>query len=453
MQKNEELILNITDVTADGSGVGKYEGMAVFVPLTAIGDTVKIKILKVKKNYAFGKVMEVINPSEDRIEPDCPVFNKCGGCVYRHISYNAECKLKENKVKEAIRRIGGVDMLPQPIMYGQRVDKYRNKAQFPVSQEGRVGFYAFHSHRIIPCSDCALQPSVFKEILKTCEKWIIDNNISIYNENIHSGLLRHIYLRIAEKTDEIMLTLVINGNSVPHISELVEVLTENYSQIKSIQININKADTNVILGDKCEVVYGEPYINDILCGVKVRLSPLSFYQVNRDMAEMLYEKAAQYVLPKDKNILDLYCGAGTIGLSMAREAKSIIGVEIVSEAIEDAKFNAEQNGITNARFICADASNAAKTLAKEKIQIDAVIVDPPRKGCSEELINTICNEFSPERVVYVSCDCATLARDVKIFGTLGYSLKEYTPCDLFARTAHVETVALICRDVDLRFLF
>ena len=443
MQKNDEIILSITDVTNEGSGVGKYEGMAIFVPLTAVGDKARIKILKVKKNYAFGKLIELCEPSVHRVTPDCPVFNQCGGCVYRHISYEAELDLKTSKVYEVIKRIGGVDLAPQTILCGN-TDRYRNKAQFPVNQEGKAGFYAFHSHRIIPCCDCMLQPTEFTEIIKICEKWIIENNISIYSEDSGKGLLRHIYLRKAELTGEIMVTFVINGDSLPFTDMLVLALTDYLGEdLKSVQLNINKENTNVILGNKCKIVYGEGYITDILCDVKVRLSALSFYQVNRDMAERLYKKAAEYAEPEGKNILDLYCGAGTIGLSMARAAKSIIGVEIIPEAVRDAEFNAKLNGIENARFICADAAKAAEDLAKENIKADVVIVDPPRKGCSADLIDTIANKFSPERVVYVSCDPATLARDIKIFDEMGYKLIEYTPCDLFPRTSHVETVALL----------
>ena len=445
MRKNDEIILNITDVTNEGSGVGKHDGMAIFVPLTAVGDTVNVKILKVKKTYAFGKVIGILTPSQNRIEPDCTVFNKCGGCVYRHISYKSECELKQNRVRETVKRIGGVDLESESILYSENTDGYRNKAQFPVDSSGKAGFYAFHSHRIIPCAECKLQPKIFGKIVSALEEWIIGNNVSIYDEFCHKGLLRHLYLRIGEKTNEIMLTLVINGENLPYLDELIKRITNDFPQVKSIQLNINKKDTNVILGDKCICVFGENYITDILCGVKVRLSPLSFYQVNREMAEVLYNKAKEYAKPKGKNVLDLYCGAGTIGLSMADEAENIIGVEIVSEAIEDAKFNAKNNGIDNARFICADATVAAAKLSKVGIKTDVVIVDPPRKGCTEELINTIANDFKPERVVYVSCDVATLARDIKIFESLGYKLTEYTPVDLFPRTAHVETVALLVR--------
>lgn len=447
MQKNQEYILDIEAVSNDGSGIGRVDGMAVFVPLTAVGDRAKVKILKAKKTYAYGKLISLIKPSKNRIDNDCGAFTKCGGCVYRHIIYEAEKAIKQNAVYENIKRIGGVDMKPQPIIC-DIPDRYRNKAQYPISPDYSAGFYAFHSHRIIPCEDCLLQPQIFSKITDAVTAWAKEKDISIYNETENAGFLRHIYIRKASKTGEIMVCLVINGDFLPESDDLVEKLKNICGEnLKSVQININKKETNVILGDKCKTVYGEDYITDILCGVKIRLSPLSFYQVNHTMAEKLYEKAREYACPKGKNIMDLYCGAGTIGLSMAKDAKSIIGVEIIPEAIEDAKHNAKINGIENARFICADATAAAKQLEKEGVTCDVVIVDPPRKGCSAEVINTITQSFKPKDVVYVSCDSATLSRDIKLFGENGYALKEYTPCDLFPRTSHVETVALLVRTV------
>ncbi len=452
MQKNDEIILDITDVTNEGSGVGKYEGMAVFVPLTAVGDTVRVKILKVKKSYCFGKLMEIINPSENRIENDCPIFNQCGGCVYRHISYQSECEIKQEKVRQAILRIGGVDLEPKHIISADKPDRYRNKAQFPVGEGGALGFYAFHSHRIVKCEGCALEPEIFDKIISNVSLFIKEKNISCYNEESDTGLLRHIYLRIAEATGEIMVCAVINGDKLPHSDAFVALLQAVCGEnLKSVQLNINKKKTNVILGEECRVIFGEKYITDILCGVKVRLSPLSFYQVNRGSAEKLYKKAAEYADCENKTVLDLYCGAGTIGLSLADKAKKIIGAEIVPEAIKDARFNAELNNIENAEFICADAAAAAKELAGRGITPDVVIVDPPRKGCSAELIDTIANDFNPERVVYVSCDPATLARDIKIFTENGYSLIEYTPADMFPRTAHVECVALLKHHINSIF--
>lgn len=431
-------------MTAEGSGVGKYDGMAIFVPLTAVGDTARVKILKVKKSYAFGKLTEITEPSPDRTENDCPSFSQCGGCVYRHISYEAECRIKSDKVYEAIKRIGGVDMPPREIIKSDRTEHYRNKAQYPIAADGSAGFFAFHSHRIVKCPHCALQPEIFSQITAACTEWIKNNNISVYNEETHTGLLRHIYIRIAEKTQEIAVFAVINGKSLPcsddFISRIRSVCGE---KVKSIGININTDKTNVILGEKCRVLYGDEYITDILCGVKVRLSPLSFYQVNRATAEKLYKKAAEYAEPDGKTLLDLYCGAGTIGLSMAGRAKKIIGAEIVPQAVEDARFNAKLNEIGNAEFICNDASGAAAELAKKGIKPDVIIVDPPRKGCSADLIGTVAEDFKPERAVYVSCDPATLARDIKIFAEKGYTLKEYTPVDMFPRTSHVECVCLL----------
>lgn len=443
MKKNDEIILNITDYTVEGSGVGKYEGMAVFVPLTATGDTARVKILKVKKAYAFGKLIETTKKSNCRTENDCSAFSRCGGCAFRHISYEAELKAKELRAYETVKRIGGVDLKPQPIIFDKE-NRYRNKAQYPISQEGKVGFFATHSHRIIPCGDCLLQPEVFKDITEKIEKWIEYYKISIYNEEEHKGLLRHIFIRLAEATGEIMVALVINGESLPFDRELILALKNTVGEkVKSIQININTRDTNVIMGEKCVTLYGTDYITDILCGVKIRLSPLSFYQVNRVMAEKLYLKVAEYGEVENKTVLDLYCGAGTIGLSLARKAKKVIGVEIVPEAIKDAKFNAKANNIENAEFYCDDATSFAE---KTSLKPDVVIVDPPRKGLTAELIQTITEKYSPERVVYVSCDVGTFARDIKKFGEKGYRLAEYTPADLFPKTAHCENIAKLIKE-------
>ena len=446
MQKNDKIVLTITDLTSDGSGVGRYEGMAVFVPMTAVGDTALVHIVKVKKNYAYGKLESIIKASDDRCENDCSVFKRCGGCVYRHITYSAECRLKQNHVENCIKRIGGIDINANPIIPAVSQYRYRNKAQFPLSENGKTGFFANHSHNIIECDDCLLQPLEFAKISQIVSLWISKFNISIYNESQHKGILRHLYLRKAEKTGEIMVVIVANSDQVPQVDNLVDALLKEFSAIiKSIILNVNTEDTNVILGKKCITVYGQDYITDVLCDVKINISALSFYQVNHDMTEILYKKAREYACPKDKTVLDLYCGAGTIGLSMANEAKNIIGVEIIPDAIKNAKGNAKNNNINNARFICADATEAAKQLAEEGLSPNVVILDPPRKGCDEEVLRTVANNFAPEKIVYVSCDPATLARDCKIFETLGYKLMEYTPVDLFPRTGHVETVALLGR--------
>ena len=446
MQKNDEIEIEITDMTDEGSGIGRFDGMAVFVPGTAVGDMAFVRVLKVKKTYAFGKLLKIIAPSPDRTENDCPSFPRCGGCVYRHISYSAELRIKYSRVYETVKRIGGVDLKPREIIKSDSPDRYRNKAQYPVAEDGALGFYSFHSHRIAPLNGCALQPEIFDKIAAVITEWVRENGVSVYNEQSHRGLLRHIYIRLAEKTGEIMVVAVVNGENLPFAEDLINrLLSVCGESLKSVQLNINCEKTNVILGDKCKVLYGGEYITDILCGVKLRLSPLSFYQVNRATAEKLYKKAAEYAAPDGKVILDLYCGAGSIGLSMANRAKQIIGAEIVPEAVGDARFNAKLNGIENAEFICADAAKAAKELSERGISPDAVILDPPRKGCSPELIGTVAEAFSPERVVYVSCDPATLARDIKLFSQKGYSLTGYTLVDMFPRTAHVETVVQLVR--------
>ena len=447
MKKNDIIPLKITAMSSEGSGIGRYEGLAVFVPQTAIGDELKVKILKVKSNCAFGKIEDILSYGEGRCDPDCEVFSKCGGCVYRHISYEEELEIKRQRVADAVKRIGGIDMEPKEIVSDKKINGYRNKAQYPVAQDGSVGFFANHSHRIIPSDTCRLQPDEFSRIAQIFSYWMYTSGNPPYIEETGRGLVRHLYIRKAMVTGEIMVCLVINGDKVVAAQRLIDDLKEELGEsLKTVVLNINKKKTNVILSTECVNIYGDGYIYDYLCGVKIRINPLSFYQVNRDMAEKLYEKAKKYAKPQGKTVIDLYCGAGTIGLSMAGQAKSIIGVEIIPEAIEDAKFNAEQNGIENTEFICGDATEAAKTLAVRKIKPDVVIVDPPRKGCSEDLLNTISKDFCPETLVYVSCDPATLARDLKILDTLGYTLKEYTPFDLFPRTSHVETVALLKRE-------
>lgn len=448
MKKNEIIELEITDITHEGSGIGHHNGIAVFVPLTAVGDKIRAHILKAKKNYAFAKAEEIIIPSKHRIKTDCGVFSRCGGCVFRHINYQSECELKQNRAMQTMKRIGKVDIEPQPIIYAADPDRYRNKAMYPVAASGELGFYSHHSHRVISCGDCLLHPQLFYKAGTVFTDFVKKHNISVYSEQSHSGLLRHFYIRHGKQTGEIMVCVVINGNDLPYKDKLIENLKITLGdKLKSVILNINTKKTNVVLGDKNICLYGNEYIYDILCGVKVRISPHSFYQVNHDMAERLYQKAAEYAQPENKNILDLYCGAGTIGLSMAKKAKSIIGVEVVEAAVHDAETNAKENGFLNTRFICGDATLAAKQLKQENISADVVILDPPRKGCEEVLLHTVAKDFAPERIVYVSCDVATLARDTAILENLEYKLQEYTPVDLFPRTAHCETVALFIKGV------
>ncbi len=448
IKKNDRINLKIESCSANGSGVGRHNGMAIFVPATAVGDEISAHILKVKKNYAFAKVDSVISPSADRIAPECPVYLKCGGCVFSHMTYDAEKKIKAEHVAECFRRIGGISPEFEPIIGGETDSRYRNKAQYPVAYENgeiKTGFYSPHSHRVIHCPDCLLQPAEFEGILGVFADFIKENGISVYDETNHSGLLRHIYIRKGSASGEIMVCAVINGKKLPNSDKLVDALVKKEPSIRSIILNINTKDTNVILGDKCRTLWGEDYITDILCGLRFRISPLSFYQVNRNQAERLYNKAAEYAsLTGSETVMDLYCGAGTIGLSMASKAKEIIGVEIVPEAVEDAKVNAKINSINNARFICGDAAKAAEILKNEGVRPDVIILDPPRKGCSPDMLKTAA-EMNPDRIVYVSCDPATLARDCGIFSELGYTAVKATPVDMFPRTGHVETVCLLSK--------
>lgn len=451
LSKNDIIKLNITSASSEGSGIGKTDdGQVVFVPNSAIGDELMVRVLKVKKNCVYGKIEEIVAASKKRIEPDCPYFTKCGGCVLRHISYDEELRYKSQKVYDALTRIGKAkDFEFENIIPCENINNYRNKAQLPigVDKENNIlmGFYAFHSHRIIDCESCNLQPKIFTAVMDITRKFISENNVSIYNETTHKGSLRHLYIRYAEVTKELMVCYVVNGKGLENENGLVKVLKENLPCLKSVIINTNKKDTNVVLGNKNRVIFGQGYITDELCSMKFRISPFSFWQVNRAQAERLYTKAAEFAdLKPNEVLLDFYCGTGTIGLTMARKCKSLYGIEIVEDAIKDAKINAEINDIHNANFICSDSAKAALTFREQNITPDVVILDPPRKGCSKELVNSVA-QMNPDRIVYVSCDPATLARDILYFSELGYSLKKAAPCDMFPRTYHVECVVLMTR--------
>ena len=448
LRKNQDIEIEITGITTEGSGVGHYDGIAVFVPNTATGDVIDCHIIKTKKNYAVGKIKSIIKASKSRIIPDCEVFSRCGGCAFRHINYTAECEMKKQRVVDAFARLSHIEISPEEIIKSGRENRYRNKAQYPVRLENgkiNIGFFAQNSHRVIDCDDCMLQPKEFGKIVAVFRNWIEKNNISVYNEETHKGLLRHIYIRKAFVTNQVMVCAVINGHNLPKKDDLIVSLLKCADNIASITVNENTNDSNVILGKKCYTIWGSDFIEDILCGVKVRISPLSFYQVNRDQAENLYNKACEYAqLSENDTLLDLYCGAGTIGLSMAKKVKKLIGVEIIPEAIEDAKINAELNGIDNAEFICGDAPEAAKILAERGIKPDVIIVDPPRKGCAADLLDTI-DGMNPKRLVYISCDPATLARDCAILKEKGFEVQKVTPVDMFPKTSHIECVCVLSR--------
>lgn len=450
LKKNELHEIEITGMTAEGNGVGRVEGIAVFVPGAAAGDRLRIRILKTAKTYAVGKLEEILTPSKDRIESDCPVSLQCGGCAYRHITYSEELHAKETRVRDALVRIGGMQNPEiQPIVGSQNVNGYRNKAQIPLGKDKQgnliAGFFANHSHRIVPCTHCALQPKPFEQALVAFLEWANQSGESVYDETTHKGKLRHLYLRVAQGTGEVMVCVVVNGNGLKGEESLVTLLRERVDGLKSVLINNNREDTNVVLGRRFRTVWGQDFITDKMYGLQFRISPMSFYQVNHDQAEKLYALANDYAgLTGKETVLDLYCGTGTIGLSMASRAGRVIGVEVVEQAVENARGNAKLNQIENAEFLCMEANEAAQQLTQRGENPDVVVLDPPRKGCTPELIHTVAG-MSPPRVVYVSCDSATLARDLKLFQELGYATGPITPVDLFPRTKHVETVILMTR--------
>ena len=453
LQKNQILTLRIERLSSDGSGVAhSADGEAVFVPGTAPGDEARVRIVKDCGRYAFGILDELLTPSPDRIPVDCPVAGPCGGCSLRHLDYAAELRAKQESVLDAFRRIGGLEVPVLDILPSPEVDRYRNKVQFPVGVDKNgvpcIGFYAGRTHRIVPCPDCKLQPGVLNEIGNALCAFFAQQGIRPYDEQSGKGLVRHIFLRRGAHSGQIMVCLVCTRAKLPHAEQLCTALQEQFPAISTILLNVNAKNTNVILGGENHILYGPGYIEDTLCGVPVRLGPLSFYQVNTLAAERLYGVAAQYAqLTSDDALLDLYCGMGTIGLSMADQCRELIGVEIVPEAIESAKANAARMGETVAaksRFFCADAGQAATQLAAEGLHPDIVMLDPPRKGCDEATLSAVVR-MAPRRVVYVSCNPATAARDAAWLEKNGYHAEKVQPVDLFPRTKHVEAVLLLTK--------
>ena len=453
LQKNQILTLRVERLSSDGSGVAhSADGEAVFVPGTAPGDEARVRIVKDCGRYAFGILDELLTPSPDRIPVDCPVAGPCGGCSLRHLDYAAELRAKQESVLDAFRRIGGLEVPVLDILPSPEVDRYRNKVQFPVGVDKNgapcIGFYAGRTHRIVPCPDCKLQPGVLNEIGNALCAFFAQQDIRPYDEQSGKGLVRHIFLRRGAHSGQIMVCLVCTRAKLPHAEQLCTALREQFPAISTILLNVNAKNTNVILGGENHILYGPGYIEDTLCGVPVRLGPLSFYQVNTLAAERLYGVAAQYAqLTPDDALLDLYCGMGTIGLSMADQCRELIGVEIVPEAIESAKANAARMGkavAAKSRFFCADAGQAATQLAAEGLHPDIVMLDPPRKGCDEATLSAVVR-MAPRRVVYVSCNPATAARDAAWLEKNGYHAEKVQPVDLFPRTKHVETVVLLSK--------
>ena len=453
LQKNQILTLRIERLSSDGSGVAhSADGEAVFVPGTAPGDEARVRIVKDCGRYAFGILDELLTPSPDRIPVDCPVAGPCGGCSLRHLDYAAELRAKQESVLDAFRRIGGLEVPVLDILPSPDADRYRNKVQFPVGIDKNgvpcIGFYAGRTHRIVPCPDCKLQPSVLNEIGNALCAFFAQQGIRPYDEQSGKGLVRHIFLRRGAHSGQIMVCLVCTRAKLPHAEQLCTALRGQFPAISTILLNVNAKNTNVILGSENHILYGPGYIEDTLCGVPVRLGPLSFYQVNTLAAERLYGVAAQYAqLTPDDTLLDLYCGMGTIGLSMAEQCRELIGVEIVPEAIESAKANAARMGeavAAKSRFFCADAGQAATQLAAEGLHPDIVMLDPPRKGCDEATLSAVVR-MAPRRVVYVSCNPATAARDAAWLEKNGYHTEKVQPVDLFPRTKHCECVIALSK--------
>ena len=460
MQKNDLVTVAIEDIGVGGEGIGKVDGYTLFIKDAIIGDVVEAKIVKAKKNYGYARLMNIVTPSENRIEkPACPMARRCGGCQIQEMKYGAQLSFKEGKVRGNLERIGEVpaellDKVMQPIVGMEEPFHYRNKAQFPIGtdKEGHIitGFYAGRTHSIIPNTDCTLGVAVNQKILEIILHFMENNHISAYDEEKHKGLVRHVLIRYGFKTDEIMVCLVMNGEKLPHAEKLVDKLCE-ISGMTSITISVNKAKTNVIMGNEIKLLWGQTYITDYIGNVKYQISPLSFYQVNPVQTEKLYGLALDYAdLNGNETVWDLYCGIGTISLFLAQNAKQVYGVEIVPQAIDDARNNAKINDITNAEFYVGKAEEVLPEYYREyqeshggeTAHADVIVVDPPRKGCEESLLQTIV-DMQPERVVYVSCDSATLARDVKFLRESGYELKKITPVDQFPNTVHVETVVLL----------
>ena len=453
--KNREYEITIEDITLSGEGVGRIDGYALFVKDALAGDRIIAKVTKVRKNYGFGRLMKIIEPSPDRVDAPCPVAKSCGGCTLMAMSYEKQLEFKTNLIRNNLSRIGGItDICVPPVIGMENPYRYRNKAQFPVGLDKNgcivTGFYAGRTHTIIPCDDCLIGSDVNAVILAKIKEHMLKYNIKPYDEDSHTGLIRHILIRIGAATGQIMVCIIINGRSLPGENELVKTL-QNLSfsgdrKIASILLNFNSERTNVIMGDECRLLWGTSYIEDYIGDVRYRISAQSFYQVNPAQTKVLYDLALEYAgLTGEETVWDLYCGIGTISLFLAQKAGKVYGVEIVPQAIEDARMNASINGITNAEFYVGKAEEVLpEQYERNGIYADVIVVDPPRKGCDTAVLDTMV-KMAPKRIVYVSCDSATLARDLKYLREKGYEVRKVQGVDQFAMTGHVETVVLMSR--------
>ncbi|MCD8143840.1 MAG: 23S rRNA (uracil(1939)-C(5))-methyltransferase RlmD [Oscillospiraceae bacterium] len=447
LRKNGLVKLKIENWSGDGSGVARLDGLVVFVKGALVGETCMVRLETVHKNAAWGHMEKLLEPSPARVEPDCPYYPRCGGCQLRHMTYAEELQMKRQKVQDALTRIGGQTVTVETIHGAQEPERYRNKAQFPVEpgeNGGKVGFFRAGSHQVIPVEHCLLQKPEADAAANAVRQWMRTCQIPAYEERAHRGLIRHVYVR-TNRAGESLICLVVNGERVPSEKSLISRLRAACPKAVGILLNVNTKKTNVILGERYRLLWGQDFLMDELCGLTFRLSVPSFYQVNREQAEVLYGRALAFAeLTGKETVVDLYCGVGTISLVMAKRAGKVIGAEIVPEAVADAGENARRNGLTNAEFICADAGQAVAELARRGLRPDVVSVDPPRKGLSQAVIDAI-GQMEPSKVVYVSCDPATLARDVKLLGEKGYRLTQTEAVDLFPRTGHVETVVQLSK--------
>ena len=447
IKTNKRYILDISGMNHEGQGVGRIGGFAVFVDGALEGEKVEADIMKVSGNYAAGKLARVIEPSPCRISPFCNVYGRCGGCGLQHMEYGVQLKFKENVVREAIKRIGGLGSVAVHPAIGMREPfKYRNKAQYPLKRvNGRIvaGFYAKRSHEVVECGECGIQDGLSGKIVSLAKDFIERKHISVYDEKTGKGLVRHIMTRVGFRSGEAMAVIVINGEDMPGKEELVHVLTKEIPEVNSIFLNINTRNTNVILGDKNIRIYGSGTIADYIGTYEFRISPASFFQVNPVQTGILYEKALEYAsLSGNETVLDLYCGIGTIAIFMAGNAKKVIGIEEVGEAVRDAAGNAKLNGVSNVEFVAGKVEDVLPEMARAGVRADAAVIDPPRRGCGEAALKAVA-AIGPDRIVYVSCNPATLARDVGRFAALGYEVAEVQPVDMFPWTAHVECVVLM----------
>ena len=450
LSKNKEYVVDIVDIGQGGVGVGKYEGFTVFVEGGLLQDKVKVKINKSKKNYAVGDIVEIIEKSPFRVDRICSdELKDCGGCQIQELNYNKQLELKTNEVKQVVARIGKLENVDiQETMGMENPCRYRNKAQFPIQNingEPAIGFYKKKSHDVIPTDMCVIQHDINDKIIKIIKTYIQAYNISIYNENTHTGVLRHLVTKVGFTTNEVMVVLVANGTNLPHLNELASILEENIPGFKTLVLNVNKAKTNVILGKENKVIYGNGKINDYIGDLVFEISPLSFFQVNPVQTEVLYNKALEYAeLKENDTVFDIYCGIGTISLFLAQKATKVYGIEIVEDAIKDAKNNAKLNNLNNVEFYVGKAEEVVPKMYSEGKTANVVMVDPPRKGCDEKVLDTIVS-MQPDRVVYVSCNPSTLARDLAYLDERGYKCVEIQPVDMFPHTMHVECVAKIVK--------